>query len=375
MILKPKIRIAQLIYSAQIGGSEICATDICTHLDKNIYDPIILFMYPGKGPMEEILNERGISFFHMNRNRLSRIFEPFTLAASLAKLNIDILHVHHIPLYINIKKAAKNCGIKHIVYTEHANYNIGKKLILQKACYDAALAVGRMTTVSNSLKKFFINSVGIKESLIQVIYNGVDIERFSPRPSNNELSKVLPEKFKGKKLITVGRLTEAKDYPNMFKALNLIKEQNYKFHLIIIGDGEMREIIENEIIQNNLNSEVTLAGRRTDIAELLSDADIFVLASKREGLPIAILEAMSSGLPIVATTVGAISEVLEDGYNAFMVEAENSVSLANGISKLLDDETLIDDYGRNSRKLVEEKYSMNFIVDQYAELYQQLIVR
>ena len=127
------VRVAHLIYSPAVGGSEMVAADICNNLDRSIFDPLILFMYQGPGLMPEILSNRNIATYNINQTRVKRLFGPLLSYKALVGLKIDILHVHHVPLWQRIWLAAKLAKVP-VILTEHAKYSISRSNKLQEAC-------------------------------------------------------------------------------------------------------------------------------------------------------------------------------------------------------------------------------------------------
>ena len=369
---KNRLRVAHLIYSRAVGGSEMVAANICNHLDRSMFDPLILFMYPGSGPMPEILKSLNIPSHHLNRNRIKRLFGPIFTTISLLNLKIDILHVHHVPLWQNIRQGAKLSKIP-IILTEHAKFSITRSNRLQEACRKAARSADCFTVVSENLKNYFVNELGIQEKSITVIPNGVDTTRFSPRQRNQALIDLLPDKFAGKVLLSVGRLTEAKDQFTLISSIEILKKQGRNIYLILIGDGEMRKPLEAEIARKNLTDCVHLAGSRSDVDQILPIADAFVLSSKREGFPMSILEAMAAGLPVIATDVGGIPEVIRDGENGVLVPSQDPDSLANAICRVFDDLNYASELGKKARETIVNRYSLTTITEAYSKIYLSLV--
>jgi glycosyltransferase involved in cell wall biosynthesis len=329
-------------------------------------------MYSGAGPMPGILRALNIPDYSLNRTRMKRLFWPIYSAISLFDLKIDILHVHHIPLWQNIRQGAKLAKIP-IILTEHAKYSISCSNELQNACRRAARSVDCFTVVSEDLKLFFVKELGIQDKSLTVIPNGIDTKRFAPRPRNQALIDLLPGKFQGKVLVSVGRLAEAKDQITLISAMELLKKQGRNIFLILIGEGEMRKQIEAEVNRRGLANCVRLTGSRSDIDRLLPGADAFVLSSKREGLPMSILEAMAAGLPVIATRVGGIPEVIKDGENGILVQPQDPDALANAICRILDDSEVSSNLARMARIAVEENYSLRSITDAYTRIYLSII--
>jgi len=369
-----RLRIAHLIYSPAVGGSEMVAADVCNNLDRSIFDPLILFMYQGQGLMPEILSDRSIATYNLNQTRVKRLFGPLWSFRALVGLKLDILHVHHVPLWQKIWLAAKLAKVP-VILTEHAKYSISRSNRLQEACRRAAGVVNCFTTVSEDLKNYFVKEIGIPEESITVIPNGVDTSRFAPGPKNGVLRDLLPDKFAGKVLISIGRLTEAKDQITLLSAIELLKKQGRNIFLIVVGDGELRIPLEKEIAQKDLTHCVYLAGSRPDVSQLLPGVDAFILSSKREGFPMSILEAMAAGLPVIATNVGGIPEIVKDEQNGILVPPQDQNSLANAICRVLDDPKFAADLASSARISIEQNYSIQAITEAYTKIYLSVFQR
>jgi len=170
--------------------------------------------------------------------------------------------------------------------------------------------------------------------------------------------------------MAVGRLTDAKNYPMLLEVADRLRDRN--FRLAVVGDGELRDSIADEIRRRKLEQHVYLLGGRTDVHDLLPDADCFVLTSKHEGLPIAILEAMACGLPIVATAVGGIGEIIRNGENGILVSPNNAPEFADTLSSLFRNTQMRDSLGQRARETVIRDYSWKRISREYEEIYQRL---
>jgi glycosyltransferase involved in cell wall biosynthesis len=371
-----KIRVAHLIYSPSVGGSEMLAADICARLDRSIFEPLCVILFSGSGRMPEILAERGVPYVNLRRSRLTRLLGPILPAFILRRLKIDILHVHHVPLFLSIYQAAKSAGIKIIGLTEHAKFSISKYQILQEGCRAAAQKAAFFTTVSQNLKDYLVKEINVPDSKMIVIPNGVNTSRFSLQRQRSAIAELLPDGFEGKIILCVGRLTEAKDHGNLFEAIGRLKEMGrHDWHLVVVGDGELRESLENQVVSKGLSRNVTFAGTRKDVELLLAGADLFVLPSKREGLPVAVLEAMAAGIPVISTNVGGVAEIVEDGKSGVLLPPEDSQALARKIDMVLKDGALASTLGRNARNRVEKFFSIDKIIEEYSTIYLNLLER
>ncbi len=364
-----KRRIAHLIYSQKVGGSEIVAANICSRLDRNIFDPMVLFFYKSQGSMPDILSLLGVPCRGFNICRWNILFKSFLIASLLNRLKVDILHVHHVPLFKGVANGVRLSRVKGVVVTEHANFSISKNPKLQSACRKIAGSVDFFTVVSDNLKKYFVEELNIPEQYIRVIGNGIDTERFTLEKPKGKLLEIQALYKKKKILLNVGRFAEAKDHITLLSAVKKVVQKRDDLALVLVGDGELRPVIEQKIRELDLGNHVCLLGSRSDVDQLMADADIFVLSSKREGLPMVVMEAMASGLPVVATNVGGISEVVRDDINGTLVPPQNADLLAEAITNILEHPQKADDMGKSARKLIVDHYSLDKITDSYAALY------
>lgn len=365
------------------------AANLCAHMDRTQFDPLIVFMLRSGGDMPEILNKLQVNFKSLNMMWKSLPLESLYIAWLLNKMKIDILHVHHIPLFQRVMKAVKLTGIRGVVFTEHAKYSIEKSKGLQDMCRQAAERSDYFTTISNDLKNYFVKELNIDDSKVEVVLNGVDTNRFRPANNNQEnkkfdknqnpdkknsvLKSFMPDDFKGKILIHVGRFARAKDHDNLLKAFHIIIQKGHDIVLFLVGNGDLKQAIESSILRLRLDNRVRVLGMRSDIDDLMPGADIFVISSKREGLPMVLLESMSCGLPVVSTNVGGIAEIVKNGETGLLVEPENPELLANAIETILEDSNLGQFYGKQARQTIKQNYSLEAVANHCTRFYNEIL--
>jgi sugar transferase (PEP-CTERM/EpsH1 system associated) len=236
------------------------------------------------------------------------------------------------------------------------------------------LYIQHYITVSSDLLQYLHECVGVPMHLITPICNGVDTVRF--RPASLPARGLLPDGFNGSEKIiigTVGRMEHVKDPLNLVHAfIHVVKEHpecRQDLRLLMIGNGSLREPAIS-LIQDAGLSEITwLPGDRDDVPELLQSMDVFVLPSLAEGISNTILEAMASGLPVVATDVGGNSELVERDTTGFLVPRSDPVALSHAIRRYIDDPELRRLHGARARRRCEAEFSIDTMVSRYQELY------
>ncbi|MFZ1936723.1 MAG: glycosyltransferase [Thermoguttaceae bacterium] len=366
-------RVAHLIWSRQVGGSEMLAASVCSNLDRSRFDPLVLFLNKSSGTMPDILSRLSVPCFGLEMTRFSVLLRPLIVACTLNRLKVDVLHVHHVSLYRRVALGAGLSRVRGIVVTEHAKYSISRSRRLQDASRLAARNAACFTTVSADLKNYFVSEVGIPADAIKVVINGVDTKRFCPAQGDSPLRALLPASFQGRVVVSVGRLSEAKDHLTLLRAIKMLVVRNIDLCLMLIGEGEQREVVENAVRELGLQAHVHLLGSRPAVDALLPHADLFVLSSRREGLPIALLEAMACGLPVIATTVGGIPEVMKHGVNGVLVPPENHQSLAEAIELLLGRPEIASSMRVANRQKALTRHSMEQTAAEYAKLYDHIM--
>jgi glycosyltransferase involved in cell wall biosynthesis len=203
-----------------------------------------------------------------------------------------------------------------------------------------------------------------EERTTVVIHNGVDPSAAIPRQRHDAGPP---------RIVTVGRLKAPKDPLTLVRALASLGAA--PFEAVIVGDGPDRPSVEAELERLGLGPVARLVGERDDVLELLGGADIFVLSSRSEGLPLSILEAMSAGLPVVASRVGGVPELVLDGETGLLVPPGEPSSLAAAIERLLVDPALRNRLGAAGRARVEEYFDLDRCRSAHVELYRRELAR
>ncbi len=200
---------------------------------------------------------------------------------------------------------------------------------------------------------------------LRVILNGVDLARFSPRPQVSFNSRVV--------IGTVGRLVWNKGYQDLLAAAARVCGELPNAHFLLVGDGPRRRDLEAEAQRLGLSSRVTFAGQRDAVEASYGEMDIFVSSSLTEGLPVAVLEAMASRLPVVATRVGAVPEVIEDGRSGLLVNPGEPEALASAIVELVKNKERAAALARAAYVRVAERFSAESMTRQTEAVYQELL--
>lgn len=239
--------------------------------------------------------------------------------------------------------------------------------------------IHRYIAVSMDLQRWLVEEVRVGPQKALQIYNGVDHELFSPESVTPPA--LLPERWRdvdGMLIVgTVGRLTPVKDQQTLLHAVADIREIYpeifARLRVLFVGDGPLREELDHLVTTLDLSSVVSLLGDRSDVSALLGAMDVFALPSLAEGVSNTVLEAMASGLPVVATSVGGNTELVENGFNGALVPSRDSRALATALVSLLENDAERARQGANARQRVCERFSWGRAVEDYLGVYDALL--
>lgn len=232
----------------------------------------------------------------------------------------------------------------------------------------------KVIAISDQVKDHLMCDFYVDADNIALVYNGVDSERFRPRSA--EEIRQQKEKFgldPNKKIIGhIGRLSSVKGQKFLILAMNILLKKRKDIQGIIIGDGGEAAALKKLIKEKSLEEDVILASSVSDTSLALSVMDVFAMPSLQEGLGISILEAQAQGVPVVASRVGGIPTVIEDGASGLLVDPEDPEALAEGIERLLDDRVLRNAIIQHAKARVQDKFSLKMMAEETLRVYQSL---
>lgn len=234
--------------------------------------------------------------------------------------------------------------------------------------------VSRYVAVSKDLQRYLCERVGIASGRIVQLYNGVDVDRFHPSAGEPPAIEGCPFRRPEHWLVgAVGRMDRVKDQSTLARAFALAVRAHprarNRMRLIIVGEGVLRAECQRILDDADVRELAWFAGERDDIATIMRGLDCFVLPSLGEGISNTILEAMASGLPVIATRVGGNAELLDDGVTGRLVGARDAPALAQTILNYFDDGALAEQHGRTARERIERSFRLDRMVDEYHRLY------
>jgi len=346
-----KINILQLITGLGMGGAEKVVLDLAKYTSKDEFNTFVVGMSKRDELLEEFL-DNGIDTILLKKdNSLKDFIEIFKYLDNIIKQNdIKIIHAHmtHSMIMSALLKI-KNPFLK-VVYTSHS-LNIGSKL-REYIIWSLKSFRDIDIVFSKGILKFFY-----KKSF-KVIPNGIKIDKYDlDLPKNNKFT-----------FIAIGRLETVKNHKVLIEIANRLKN-NYNFEIQIVGNGYLKDELKSLIEHYNLESNVKLLGLRNDIPKLLNNAHCLVMPSLWEGLPIVILEAGASCLPIVSTKVGSIPSLLNN-KNAYLSELEN---FEKNMIEVLENYNEAEEKGKILFQDILKTYSIDSVVKKHEVIYKDLV--
>lgn len=361
------LRILHTVSSLQFGGMEQFVVRLATVQARHGHKVAILALRGG--PLKEIAREAGLHVSVLTHSSSAVRFLAGVAKAAFTRS--DIIHAHN-PTSLHYASGAKlMCGAK-LVLTDHGqcagvarppgNWEVRQVDGLVSVSEDAGIrhkAMFRHNTMFRHSSKYI------------VIRNGLEFA--GPNRSREEVLREL-NLPSGPTLIVVARVEPVKDQETLLRAVSILQQRNIDANLLVVGDGSERQRLEMLLPQLGLRQErVRFLGFRTDIPDLLNAADIFVLSSLQEGLPLALLEAMGQGLPVVATSVGGVPELISHRRNGILCPPQSPVVLAEALAEIIQDADLCSRIGRAGALRVKADFSFEHMAQQYEELYRNLV--
>lgn len=351
--------IIEVIYAPLIGGSETLAFTLCKQWKADGIDTRICCLYEKQGALTAQFEAAGIPYDLMDVGELGLFRRWVRLTVYFLRYRPSAIHAHHLGTLITALIPAYLSGCWNVVYTEHSSYLIAETGWMRRAVLIASRFVRKITCVSNKMVEYFNKELRVPARKLVTVYNGVDTETFRPASDDKARGVVT--------IGAVGRAVEEKDYPLFLRALAILKDRGVAFSACIAGDGPLRSDLERLARELGLGQTLTFLGRRADIPKVLRSLDIYALSSKNEGMPIAILEAMATGLAVVSTAVDAVPEVIVHEANGLLVPVGDAAGFADALERLISNPALRARLGNAALHDVRALFSIQSTKELYAE--------
>jgi len=369
-----RLRIMHVIDRFDIGGTEKVMVQLIQKLDPKVFEQSICAV---RGASERARAwDPKLQILDCGAEGSSFQFNVLRLYRHIRKVRPTIVHSRNWG-GIEAILAARLARVPVIIHSEHGyqlemQHGLPKRQRrLRHFCYKYATAV---VAVSDELREYHEEQAECENGTIEVLYNGVDASSFKPRPEvRSQVRRELNIPEDGLVIGFVGRMVALKDVPTLLKAVEILAPETPSIHVLLVGSGPEQAHLQEQVNASpKLANRVTFAGATDKVADLLSAMDVFVLPSLLEGMSNTLLEALATGLPVLATRVGGNCEVVEDGVSGYLFNPQNAGELSIRLRSLLHDQDRRQRFGRAARERATTRFSLDGMLQRYSDFYLRL---
>jgi len=362
------LRIAQLIESDGPGGAERVVVDLATNLQAAGAESVVFVPSNGEGWLARQLSGSGVDVEHFHLDRPVSPQCARSLAATLRRRRIDIAHSHEFSLAVYGTWASRQAGGQHVI-TMHGSRYYARRL-QRRVAMRAAIALSRRTVaVSKELANDLSRDLMVARSAITMIPNGVRAMPADGAAVRAELRLGAADRL----VVAIGNLYPVKGHVYLIDAIAQLAERHPRLQLAICGRGDLEGALRAQAQAHGLSHRVHLLGLRADVGAVLAAADLFALPSLSEGLPLALLEAMFAGRPIVASDVGEVRTALGGNGAGVLVPPGDSPALASALDTLLMQPEHARELGGRAHARAMAAHDVSHMVRAYSAIYQDVL--
>lgn len=366
-------RVAVVIDSLKVGGAQRLASAFASSASAYNISPVVIALHDESAPIIlDTIRSAGIQVITFPAPSLFNLRRLRQLIRYFVDQKIDIVQTHLI--YANILgSVAAHFAKVPVVATLHSTHVTGhwrSRLLKRVEDFFLRRFATRILAVGNTVAVEHNGRYGGRQ--VDVIPNGIPKPAEIHPQARERLRREIAGDGSGSIIITVGRFARAKGYQDMIEAFNLLRKKDSNPVLLMVGTGNTVQTIQAQIDSLDLNQSVILAGERHDIPQLLASSDVYASSSHREGLPLAVLEAMMAGLPVVATSVGDIPDVVTE-ETGVIVPPHQPEQLAAALETLLEDSEKRQAMGKAAQRRAMNEYSVDAWMKRHVALYSEVL--
>jgi len=358
------IKILYVIATLDRAGAESQLSCLARALDTQRFASFVACLTRG-GPIEDELRQDGIPYEILGKRGKYDLSVIRRLARLIEREKPDIVHTWLFTANAFGRTAAVLAGCPHLIASERC-VDPWKKFRHRFIDRFLGRFTDRVVANAEAVRRFYIRS-GIPEHKIVVIRNGLDLSRFAA------IRRTAAAEDAAKIIGTVARLEDQKGVVYLLEAVGLLKSRGHDIHLVVVGDGPLKDKLIQRCAQLEITDRVRFAGRSDDAAALVATWDAFVLASLWEGLPNVVIEAQALGVPVVATDVGGVSELIENGKTGLLVAPRDPQDLADRVEWVMTDRVLAAEMAFAARAQALTRYRVDTMVQRYEALYEEVV--
>ncbi len=356
MTSRSRVRVLHVITSLTVGGAERLVVSAARGLAPDRFEHQICCL-SARGPLADEATAAGVPVFCLETfPGLSHPVAFARLLALIRRVRPTVVHTHLQAANLYGRLAAWLAQVPVLVATEHNVYT-GKPrryVIVERRL---ARVTDVLIAVSDNVRQFLADQLGLAPATIRVVRNGVAAVAPSSARIAELRARLDPAGGRDPVIATVGSLTAKKGHTFLLEAIAGLRARNVACTAVFAGEGPERPALESAVGRLGLAESVHFLGSVRDVAAVLAVSDVFVLPSVVEGLPLALLEAMLAGKPVVATAVGGVPEAIISGDNGLLVPPRDAAALADAITQLLPSPDLRARFGARARSTVEQHFT------------------
>ena len=363
------MKILFLVNHLNVGGITSYILTLASGLKKKGHN---VFIASSGGELLPKFNDLGIVYISIpikTKNELSPkiLLSALKLKKIIKDNEIDILHSHSRTTQVLGCLLYEFTGIKHIT-TCHGFFKrrFSRKIL---PCWGE-----KVIAISEQVKEHLVDDFKIKPDRISLINNGIDVDRFKQITLSQKQEAKNRLGFKSSSVIGIlARLSDVKGHKYLIEAMKTVLVNFPDAQLLVAGEGKMEKELKRLTESLNIEKSVLFVPEALDTRDILSAIDIFVMPSLKEGLGLALMEAMSSGLAVVGSSVGGIKTLIKDGENGLLVDSGDSSGIAKAVIDLISNPGKALNLGANARRYIADKFSQEYMVLKTEELYQECL--
>jgi sugar transferase (PEP-CTERM/EpsH1 system associated) len=354
-----------LVYTLRPGGMEHGVVKVVNGVDPAFVQSSICSTTPADAGMCALVRS-DVPVVELARRPGNDPRTVWAIYRVLRRYRPDVLHTHAWGTLLEGIVAARLARVPVVVHGEHGTLQLGPRQVTAQRWGWGH--VDRLLSVSSRLAERMSRDVGFPLERMHVIRNGVDLTRFGGAAAPAHRAFAAPAD--GTVVVgAVGRLVDVKDHATFIDAVALLRRRGRQVLAVIAGDGPLRDALQDRIDRLGLQESVRLLGHRGDVESVFASLDVFVLSSKSEGMSNTILEAMASGLPVVATRVGGADEMVQDGETGLLVPPGDPEPLADALDRLVSSAPLRQSFGSAGRRRAHGEFSLRNMIEAYQSFY------
>lgn len=365
-----RARVVYLAHTLAVGGAEEMILNLIRYLPEEYERAVVCIGSPG--PIGQEVEKTGYPFRSLGlQPGLLRPFDLMRLQQFLHDAEPTIVHTFLLTASLYGRFASMLARVPIVVGTEVNIYErkrplhrMAERWLMQRT--DAVVAS------AGSVRDFYVDQIGADPDKVVVIYNAVDWTQLQTTRSRDEMRAEFGVPLDVPVAGIIARLTEQKSHRVLFDAM-VSRPELANLHLVAVGDGELREQLKSRVEMLGLTNRVRFVGARRDLGNILGSIDMFVMPSLWEGLPLSLVLAMGAGLPVIASRVAGIPEVVHDNVSGLLVDPGDVAQLGTAMTRVLQDDTLRVLLSQEARAFVRPRFGVDGYIASMTALYDRLL--